>query len=246
MKQLIIGGFLVISMGVSCAGGTETDNPATLKDFSSSACKSRAADPGQQALVLASDAEGLQCVEWATSTAGTLTVRLLNFPEPCGDEYLGTASSKADGTLELAVHKSSCDALRCGACVFDFEYELTGVDTKHELSVHLGSAICASEPTTFSDEVTLPLDQQANGTLCRYLEKGAVEQYARARGTCGERNMPCGKCDGADSKTCSSGLTCTDVFDSDSRCLAECETDADCAGDLTTCRDGRCWASASW
>jgi hypothetical protein len=246
MKQLIIGGFWAALLGVSCAGGTETENPATLEDFSSSACKSRAADPGQQALVVASDAEGLQCVEWTKNGDKTLTIRLLNFPEPCGDNYLGTAKAATDGTLELAVHKASCDVFRCGTCVFDFEYALTGVDTGRELSIHLGSAICATEPTMFTDEITLPVDQQDSGVACRYLGRSAVEQYGRGRGTCGERNLPCGTCDGTDTQTCSSGLTCTEVDDNDSRCLASCETDADCAGGLTTCQDGLCWSSAGW
>lgn len=245
MKRLI-SGFFVALLGVSCSGGSETGKPATLKDFTSSACKSRAADPGQQALVSASDAEGLQCVEWAENADDTLTVRLLNFPEACGDDYLGTAKTAADGTLELAVHKSTCDVLRCGTCVFDFEYELVGVDVKHELSIHLGSAICASEPMTFSDEVTLPLDRRPNGAVCRYLSRSAVEQYGRSRGTCGQRNLPCGTCDGTDTERCGTGLTCTAVDDNDSRCLERCGSDDDCADGLTTCQDGLCQSSTSW
>ena len=98
MKRIILGVFFAAV--ASCTGGTETDNPATLAGFTSSACKTKAAAPAQQALVLESDAEGLQCVEWAKSSAGELDVRLLNFPEACGDEYLGTAATAADGTLE--------------------------------------------------------------------------------------------------------------------------------------------------
>jgi hypothetical protein len=246
MKQIIVGAFLVAAVSCTGAGGTETDNPATLADFSSSACKSREGDPGQQALVLESEAEGLQCVEWTQEASGALGVRLLNFPEPCGEDYLGTAKTKGDGTLELAVYKSSCDVFKCGTCVFDFTYTLSGVDTSQPLSIHLGSATCATEPTTFTDEVTLPVDEQETGVVCRTLNRSAVEQYGRGRSRCGERNMPCGTCDGIDSTSCASGLTCTEVASNDARCLESCSTNDDCAGGLTTCEDGLCQPSASW
>ena len=244
MKRMILGMFFAAA--ASCTGGTETDNPATLAGFTSSACKTKAAAPGRQALVLESDAEGLQCVDWSKGAAGALDVRLLNFPEACGDDYLGTAASAADGTLELAVHKTSCDVFRCGWCVFDFAYTLASIDTTRPLSIHLGSAVCATEPTTFADEVTLPLDQQAAGVVCRYLEHNAAEQYGRVRGRCGERNMPCGDCNGTDTVSCKSGLTCTEVASSDSRCLESCTSDADCTAGLTTCQDGLCRANPSW
>ena len=245
MKPIIIGALFVVM--ASCAGGgTETDNPATLSDFTSSACKSRAPDPGQQAIVLESDAEGLQCVEWAKAASGSLSIRLLNFPEACGEDYQGTAKVAADGALELVVRKASCDVFRCGTCVFDFAYTLSGIDTSRPLPIHLGSAICASEPTTFNDEVTLPVDEQDSGVVCRSLARSALEQYGRGRGTCGERNLPCGTCDNADNVTCASGLTCTEIASNDSRCLESCTSDADCAGGLTGCIDGLCQPNASW
>lgn len=244
MKQIIVGAFLAAA--VSCTGGTETTNPATLADFSSSACKSREGDPSQQALVLESDAEGLQCVEWAQDASGSLDVRLLNFPEPCGEDYLGTAKTVADGSLELVVHKSTCDVFRCGTCLFDFAYTLAGIDTSQPLSIHLGSATCASEPTTFTDEVTLPVDEHETGVVCRYVTRNYIEQYGDGRNRCGERNMPCGTCDGRDTTTCATGLTCAEVASDDTRCLESCSTSDDCAGGLTTCDDGLCRPSASW
>jgi hypothetical protein len=244
MKQNIV--WALLASLASCAGGTETDNPATLKDFSSSSCKSRAGDPGQQALVAESDAEGLQCIEWLTNASGSVTLRLLNFPEPCGDDYQGSANLTQDGTLELAVHKGSCEVFRCGTCVFDFQFEVSSVAQDRALSLRTGSAVCKSEPTTFDDTVSLPIDQQPSGVVCRYLERNAVEQYGRARGNCGERNMPCGSCTGTDTQTCAADLTCTAVADNDSRCLSACTTDDDCTGGTTTCQDGACQANASW
>jgi hypothetical protein len=244
MKHLVIGAFL--ASVVSCAGGTETDNPATLKGFTASACKSRAPAPGQQALVRETDAEGLQCVEWSHDASGSLTLRLLNFPEPCADAYLGTSNLTKDGTLELSVYKDSCEVFRCGTCVFDFDFELSGINTGQPLTLRTGSAICQSEPTTWDDPIALAVDQREGGVMCRYLERSAVEQYARGRGTCGERNMPCGDCAGTDAATCAAGLTCSVVGTSDSRCLAACTTDDDCAGGLMTCQDGLCQSKADW
>lgn len=245
MKRILIGASFVVA--VSCAGGgTETDNPATLTAFTSSTCKTKAPEAGQQALVLESNAEGLQCVEWSKDAEGALAIRLLNFPEACGDDYQGTAALATDGSLQLAVHKASCEVFRCGWCVFDFAYSLSNVDTTSPLSVHLGSAVCASKPTTFADEVTLPVDEQDSGVVCRYLERNALEQYGRGRSTCGERNMPCGTCESLDTTTCAAGLTCTAIANGDSRCLQSCESDADCAGGLSPCRDGVCQPSDSW
>src|SRR6185369_11924450 len=120
------GAWLVLLWSVvSCSGGTETGNPAaTVTDFSSSSCKNHAPSAGQQALTVASDADGLQCVEWATTEAG-LRLKLLNFPEGCADEYFGTANLNATGGLELAVFKDVCAVAACGSCLFDFEYELS-------------------------------------------------------------------------------------------------------------------------
>lgn len=242
MKACLVLVFL--ASVVSCAGGTETDNPATLRDFSASACKTRETNPGQQGLVLSSDAEGLQCVEWESGSSG-LQVRLLNFPEPCGDAYLGKASAGAEG-LSLSVYKNSCQVFKCGWCVFDFEFELSGIDASHDLPVRIGSAVCESEPTEYGDQLTLPLGKEKEGVLCRYMEQGPLEWYGRALDKCGKRNMPCGDCTGADTTSCAAGLRCTQLGQNDSRCLQECTSDDDCSGGLTTCQDGVCQPGADW
>src|SRR5688572_11794500 len=110
---------------MSCAGGTETDNPATLKDFSSSGCKNDQPNPGRQELVLEADADGLQCIAWVF-TGDTLEIELINFPERCADRYLGKASLTTD-TLELSVYNNLCAVAACGSCVFDFAYAVSGV-----------------------------------------------------------------------------------------------------------------------
>jgi len=244
MKRMLVGAFFVSV--VSCAGGTETGNPAALKSFTASTCKSQAPEPGQQALLRASDADGLQCVAWSRGAAGSLSLRLLNFPEPCGDKYLGTSSLTPDGQLQVSVYKDSCQVQRCGLCVFDFDFELTSVDTGHPLDLRTGSAICAGKPTIWDDAITLAIDQDASGVSCRYLERSALEQYGRGRGTCGERNMPCGDCSSVNAQSCGTGLTCSPIGDGDARCLAACTSDDDCAGGLMKCLDSLCQSTADF
>lgn len=242
MKQHGALAFVVAAFSlVSCAGGTETDNPAvSLKDFSSSSCKNRDPDGGQQGLRLETSPAGLQCVTW-TADSDALRVQLLNFPEPCGDRYLGVANLAGDA-LQLSVHKDSCQVLRCGTCVFDFDFEVSGVDQSRALPLQLGSAVCETEPTTFGDALTLPLDEQPSGAVCRYLSRSAAEQYGRERGACGTANMPCGDCQSADRTSCEAGTICTEVAEGDARCLTSCESDDDCVSGVSACSDGFCRA----
>lgn len=244
MKHLVL--WALVGSVVSCAGGTETDNPASpLAGFESSACKTKAASPGPQALVLESDVEGLQCVEWEQLGSDSLRLRLLNFPAPCGEQYLGRAATGSDGALEVSVYKDTCDVFRCGTCVFDFDYELS-VTLDEPLELRLGTAICASKPTTFDLELMLPVDTESSGITCRALEHSALEMYGRARGTCGQRNMPCGDCNTADVSSCTGDLVCTTLGDNDARCLVPCASNDECTAGVTTCLDGVCQAATSF
>jgi hypothetical protein len=231
---------------VSCAGGTETENPAALlKDFSSSTCKNKNPNPAPQALVVASDADGLQCVEWSLER-DTLEVKLINFPEGCSDRYLGKARL-APNTLELSVYTERCAVAACGSCLFDFDYAIAGVRSDAPLLLRVGSAVCEQDPPLFNDELTLPLDERPSGVVCRPIPEGALSWYSRTRGSCGERNMPCGDCTSdADQTSCDPGLTCSELGERDSRCLAQCTSDDECTGGLTTCEEGVCRASPNW
>jgi hypothetical protein len=145
------------------------------------------------------------------------------------------------------VYKSTCNVARCGLCLFDFHFELEGVSGDAPLPLRFGTAVCESQPTMFEPDVTLPIDTQDSGTVCRALESGALSWFARSRDACGSLNMPCGTtCDSADRTTCGAGLTCTELAQSDSRCLADCESDDDCAAGLTSCVAGVCQAASSW
>jgi hypothetical protein len=245
MKHVIVS--VLLASVVSCAGsGTETDNPASpLEKFSSSGCKNEDPNPGQQALERETDAEGLTCVEWARDTNGALDVKLYNFSGVCGGTYLGKAAFNAEA-LELSVYQDTCAVAKCGSCVFDFHYQLQNVPVRAPLSLRIGSAVCESQPTLFSDELTLPIDSQETGIVCRRLERGALDDYAGTRGLCGATNMPCGSACTSVGATCRAGETCTELAASDSRCLTDCATNDDCPSGLTACVDGVCQAAASW
>lgn len=239
-----ISTLLLLLAGCSATGGTETDNPAgPLKDFSSSGCKSRD-EVSSSALTLASDLAGLSCVEWETQAPGLLQVKLHNFAEGCAEQYLGKGEIATDGALELSVYSTSCTALRCGSCLYDFEYELSGVATDAPLDLRLGSALCASQAATFDLSLTLPLDEQASGVVCRPAPQLVLQQYAANYGSCGAPNMPCGDC-ASDATTCGDGSMCTEVASGDSRCLSSCESDDDCIANLT-CEAGVCVAPTSF
>jgi len=241
MKKSIA--WVVLGWVVSCAGtstgGTETSNPATLEHFGASECKTRAPEAGRGALSLSSETDGLQCVEWSRDADGTLSLKLLNFVEPCGEAYLGAAELAADGALELSVYKDSCEVFRCGSCLFDFEFRVTGVTGDVPLTLRTGTATCKTQPVSWEESLRLPLDERASGTICRYVRQNALEQYATTRGTCGQRNMPCGDCSNTAASDCAEGLTCSLIAERDSRCLAGCSSDQDC-GSATACVDGVC------
>ena len=246
MRHMMLLAFLGSWVGCSSTGGTETDNPASpLESFSSSGCKTKALAPGQQALIVASDAEGLQCVEWQRTAEGSLQLRLHNFPEPCGETYLGRAAFASDGALELSVYKDVCAVAKCGTCLFDFDFE---VDVRGDapLELRIGAAACESQPVMFDEQLTLPSDAEASGVVCRPIERGPLEWDARSRDVCGERNMPCGDCQSVDATSCAAGLVCSELGAGDSRCLESCEVDDDCAGGLTRCQDGVCQAAAAF
>lgn len=245
MKYLAAWMVLGVAVGCNGTGGTETGNPASLEHFRASECKNMAPGSGPQALLLASSLEGLQCVEWSHDGAGALSLRLSNFPEPCGETYLGAAKLGADGALELSVYKDRCEVLKCGSCVFDFDFEVSGVETNAPLALRTGAAVCESKPVTWDEALSLAVDERDSGVMCRYLRRNTLEQYANSRAACGARNMPCGNCSRAGPETCASGLTCSQIAEGDSRCLADCSSDDDCGG-ATACRDGVCQSQTDW
>jgi hypothetical protein len=244
MKHVLIWSLFGALLGCSSAGGTETDNPASLvKDFASSDCKSTDSTGKAGALVLVSEVAGLQCVEWEVQASGELRVLLHNFSKACAAGYQGRAALTDDG-LDLSLNQTTCDVAKCGRCLYDFDYRLSGVPTDASLELRLGSALCESQPTMWSDTLTLPLDEEPTGIVCKSAEMYPLLTYASHHGSCGERNMPCGDC-AQDGSSCDDGLVCTEFSEEDSRCLQTCEATDDCVANLT-CEEGVCRAPASF
>lgn len=244
MKYMLVWSLLGSLIGCSSTGGTETDNPASpIKDFSSSGCKSKDSTGNAGALVLVSEVAGLECVEWEVQASGELRVLLHNFSEACAEGYEGKAALTDDG-LDLSVNQTTCDVAKCFRCLYDFDYRLSGVPTDAPLELRLGWALCESEPTTWRETLTLPLDEEPTGIVCKSAEMVPLLTHASNHGSCGERNMPCGDC-AEDSSVCDDGLVCTEFTEQDSRCLQSCETTVDCVANLT-CEEGVCRAPASF
>jgi hypothetical protein len=244
MKHVLMSYLLASLVGCSSGGGTETDNPASvLADFTSSGCKSRESNELPNALTLRSDVAGLECVEWEVQASGELRVLLHNLSEACAEGYQGQATLTDHG-LDLHVYQTTCDVFRCGSCAYDFDYRLAAISTAEPLPLRLGWARCASEPPTWHDTLTLPLDEQRSGIVCKSAAMFSLFTYAGSHGSCGERNMPCGDC-AEDRTACDDGLMCREFSADDSRCLQSCTASSDCIAGLP-CEDGVCRAPAAF
>jgi hypothetical protein len=233
---------------LACAG-TETDNPAnpTLEKFESSQCKKQPdGQGGQQPLILASSANGLQCFEWEQTGSDSVTLRLLNFDQGCVLSWKG-AATYTDGKVDLALTNERCSVARCGSCLYDFTFDLKGVALNAALPVRVGFAACADEAVNWKHTALLPVADAPSGVLCRYAERGALIWQAQAKDTCQSANMPCGEHCETSTTTCNAGLSCVAVDGAnDQRCLPNCSSDNDCTAGLTTCRDGLCRIANSW
>jgi hypothetical protein len=237
-------------------GGTETGNPASpagpLTHFESSACKTDAnAESGsngqtQQALVVASSYDGLQCIEWEHgASAGDITLRLINFPGGCSVKWDGKATVDAPGTVDLELVNTGCTVARCGTCLYDATYDLTGITNAASLGVRIGYVDCPTMgDVRWQFETTLAMGTSPSGITCRYAPLNSVLSSK----ACGGPNLLCGGASGiCNSTPCPGDLVCAPVSADDQRCLAACTTDGDCspAGTLT-CVAGLCRVAKPW
>lgn len=234
----------------ACAGGTETDNPHKSGDlvaFEASACKKDAgAQSGQssESLVVASEYDGLTCLEWQTENDGTHTFRILNLHGGCSVAWTGNAVVQADGALELLLTNSKCSVASCGWCIYDFQFGVRNVPPLAGLPVRIGTIACPGEEPSFDDLLTLPADAEPSGILCRYTNIFAYDQLLGEQDLCGSEFGGCrdqaGFCTAEGAPPCRDGLVCSPA-DEFNRCLSPCETDDDCAPrEVSACVDGIC------
>jgi hypothetical protein len=266
MRLLGYSSFAVLTI-LAC-NGTETQNPnspgSTLVSFGNSGCKketlagvSRGAQtPSWDAGVLdyGEQVEGLKCFAWQASAAGSFKISLINFEEPCGARWQGSAQLDASGALALGLVNPECSITKCGTCIYDWSFEVRGVAATVNLPVSVSVDVCPGKQAVTNTQVELPLASQPEGILCRYANFSALQWQANALGSCGTVGMPClgtsmcSNSDGSTAQTCNDGLTCTDNGNpSEMICAKPCTLDADCGlTPVQSCQAGLCRPKAAW
>ena len=256
-RQLALAGVGIIGTVAACAGGTETGNPGkdgTLVAFDASACKEEApveSGRSQEALVTASEYDGLRCVEWDKGGDGELTVRLLNVNGGCSVPWKGEAGVRDDGTLELRLVNPMCAVALCGWCIYDFTFTLRGAPAPAELPIEVGQVACPGKEPEWDPVIVLPADAGDSGVLCRYANQFAYDQQLGEQDRCGSKFGTCGDAggfcnSGTGPTACRDNLVCTAADDAN-RCLEPCTTDADCSPQaVSACIDGICRLSATY
>ena len=250
-------GVAVLGTVVACEGGTETDNPGkgeTLVSFEASACKKDAevqSGQSQEALVTASEYDGLRCVEWEKQRGGELTIRLLNVNAGCSIPWNGEASVRDDGTVELRLVNTACAVALCGWCIYDFSFTLKGAAPPAGLPIEVGQVACLGGAPEWEPVIVLPDDAPDSGILCRYANQFAYDQLLGEQDRCGSKFGTCGNQGGfcaptGGTTTCRDDLVCVPA-DEASRCLEPCRSDDDCTPRaVSACVDGVCRLSATY
>lgn len=245
--------------------GTETQNPnSPLKAFYDSGCKKETANLTTEstsstrnmdafAQLLGStnygtETVGLKCFAWETSDSGQLKLDLHNFESACGAKWSGTAVSAESGSLALAVENPECAIARCGTCIYDWSFDVSGIDRTKPLDVTFTIDVCPGEQDVKAYTVRLPLDERNTGILCNYANFNALGWQAAALSECGTLGMPCdgtSMCTGTASSmdpTCLDDSVCSDNGNPDERvCVKSCTNNEDCGShDVLTCKEGLC------
>jgi hypothetical protein len=266
MKIFQYSSSLALVATLAC-NGTETQNPnsgTTLVSFGNSGCKKETLPnayritnmPLTDAGIInyGGEVEGLKCFAWQTTGADSVTISLINFEEACGAQWEGSARIASDGTLQLGLTNPKCTIAMCGWCIYDWSFEVKGVDLGQDLPVTLGIDTCPGEQDVKVTSVQLPLATQSSGIMCRYANFNAVGWQAMALGTCGALGMPCtgtNMCQntgGSTEQTCHGDLTCTDNGTaSEMICAKPCTLDSDCgANGVQSCQAGVCRPKTAW
>lgn len=269
---------IVTLFAYSC-GGTETqnpaDSPAALRSFKDSGCKkeTKALSGGEtasatQALVSTdynAETTGLKCIAWEVLEANRVKVDLINWESACGPKFVGYASLKDIGALNLLLSNPGCLIARCGSCIYDWSFEVQGIDATKPLPLGVAIDVCpgddaaekqgASYPIV-SQQVSLPIDARVSGILCNYADFGALGWQAQALSECGTYAMPCNDAPnsmcstgiGSAQPSCQGDLVCSNNGNPEQRiCAKPCANDTDCGSlGVLTCDGGLCRPIAGW
>jgi hypothetical protein len=233
------------------------DGAGSTTSFESGQCKKEAA--AEQAALPAflltpwngDDLLGLTCIAWAPGgAAGEVGLDLLNFPGACGAEWAGEGG--IDGAnIDVRVYNPGCMLAGCGTCIYDWAFGLEDVKDTGSISLGIEVDPCPGEQEPEVYAATLPGPLSAEGIVCRWTDRNALEWHAGETGTCGALHMPCGDeeiCGGLEPGQCLGDLVCADRGDGDEVCLAPCAGDADClpAGMMSCGDDDLCRLDEGW
>jgi hypothetical protein len=251
--------------------GTETQNPsAALKDFQDSGCKKETAVKSTAAMrasdslaaitkVFAStnygtETSGLKCFAWERTDENRLKIDLYNFEAACGAEWTANAVVDPNTGLNLTVSNPECLIARCGQCLYDWSFDVSGIDSKEALSIHLAIDTCPGKQDLKTYSTQLPIHERSSGILCNYAEYNALGMQSAALGECGTLGMPCqgtAKCSDTPASTemtCQNDLVCTTNGNKNELiCAKSCHEDKNCGTlGVQTCSDGLCRPKENW
>jgi hypothetical protein len=181
MKMLTLA-LVLCSQLFGCAD-TETTSP--LGSFTGSECKmhllgatvdvsgvalTRDDDAGaEDAGVPANDAI-VSCISYQQH-ADQLHLTAMNFSAPCG-VMTWQGGSHFDGDTLVVQSKNAnqdCAIARCGSCIYDFTYDVTGTAAGESLPLRIEVGGCANGDNLnlHATKLELPLDHAKSGTVCR-------------------------------------------------------------------------------
>ena len=262
MRELFIF-FSLMLMPVFCVAACDEDDGAglggesSLVSFEAGLCKKEADDSselGPMWIYTVHDEtalDGLQCVSWAQGD-GALRIDLINFEEGCSAEWDGDAAV-SDNRVTLNVKNPECRQANCGWCIYDWSFEVEGVDDSREVEVTIAVDDCPEESEIASFSAAIPAGQK-EGIVCRYANHNALVDQAGTLGEMGTLHMPCSGSEYPPQERpellCADDLLCTEVPNGNGKapvCLAPCETDADCVlPDILACEAGVCQIADLW
>jgi hypothetical protein len=251
--------------------GTETQNPsASLNAFQDSGCKKETAVKSTTG-VRASDSlaaitelfsstnysaetSGLKCFAWERTDGNRLKLDLYNFEAACGAEWTGRATVDPNTGLNLTVSNPECLIAKCGLCIYDWSFDVSGIDTNEALPVHLAVDTCPGKQDLKTYSTLLPIHERSSGILCNYADFNALGWQAAALSECGTLGMPCqgtsmcSQTPASTDTTCQNDLVCTtNGTDNESICAKPCSKDEDCGTlGVQKCASGLCRPKENW
>jgi hypothetical protein len=180
-------------------------------------------------------------VAWQRIGSNEIKLDLYNFDAACGASWIGDGALASDGSMALRVDNPSCQIASCGACLYDWSFDLhVPVPTAQEVPIVVAVDACDGQQATVYNQAAIGAEQQ--GIRCTQADYGALIVQVDAPGTAtlrGQVGMPCG---GGNAETCAAGLVCDSGLSANELlCFAPCATAADCPrSDVYSCQAGLC------